>query len=100
MLRPDLQPEVRFASARARPRFQLRRRARLCRSQVLRVSARNDPGLGGDADAPGFRLQDPQRAEVVRLRNVIQLGRGAAPTSLSVDQSVSHAAQLTLTISG
>ena len=66
-----LRHQVRHASPRTRPHFRVRRRARLCRSQVVPVSARHDARLRRNADAAGLQFHQSERHAFLRLRFVL-----------------------------
>jgi len=57
---------------------QLRERDRIfqfCRSQIIYLPARHDPGLSGDPHATGLRICKSERIEVLRVRHlVLRLG--------------------------
>ena len=66
---------------RARPHLRVRRRARVCRSQVVPVSARHDAGLRRDADAAGVQLHQSQLDALLRLRFVFFVVEGLVAES-------------------
>src|SRR5581483_3917031 len=59
------------ATAGARPHLPVRRRAGVCGSEIIYLLTRNDARLPGDPDAAGVCLRQPERHQVLRLRNVI-----------------------------
>src|SRR5208283_3021706 len=64
----ELQHPLRHAATRTRSHLSIRRRSHLRRSEVVHLPARHGPGLRGDPDAPGLRVPEPERKEVLWLR--------------------------------
>ena len=54
-------------------------RARLRRSQVVRLSARHDAGLRRDADAAGLQLHQSELLALLRLRFILLIERNQSP---------------------
>ena len=55
--------------------FHVRRRSRVCRSEVVHLPARHDSGLRRDLDAPRLRLPQSECQEIVRLRHFVLVMR-------------------------
>src|SRR5208283_4606613 len=71
LFRTELQHPLRHAAARTRSYFSVRTRSHLRRSEVVHLFARHGSGLRGDPDAPGVRVPEPEREEILWLRHFV-----------------------------